>query len=386
MKIVMFSDSFEPSVDGVVTQIKNMVCEFTKNGHSVFLVAPSHLFEYKQVEKYGAKIFLLPSISLPSYKDYKISSFFSFKVMNVVSEFNPDVIHVHTPFSCGLFGVICAKRFHKPLVGTYHTLIPDFLVYLPLPLLNKTDFAKKLAWFYTKHFYNKCNVVTVPSISLSNELSLHGFNNLVFFPNSIDFEKFNKFAKSSYFSNSFRLVYFGRIGFEKNIDVVIRALGVLRNKGVNANLSIIGFGPAEYSLKSLVSELCLSSFVSFLGSLPHDALPFVVSNHDVFVTASTIETQCLALIEAMALGLPCVGANARAIPEAITDGETGFLFAPGDFQECAEKLFVLARSKKLREKFGKAGIAYAKNFSIEKTYEKNIEIYNKVLKDFYEKA
>src|SRR3989344_8401772 len=166
MNIAIFTDSYSPQINGVVTQIKNMGKELKKRGHNVLIVAPSSNSRHGEEDENGVKVIYLPSIALPTYPDYRITHFTSSRVKKELKEFNADIIHVQTPFSVGWLGVRYGKRYKIPVIGTYHTLIPEFLMYLPIHFLKKTNFAKSLAWKYTKVFYNKCSLVTTPSNSM----------------------------------------------------------------------------------------------------------------------------------------------------------------------------------------------------------------------------
>jgi glycosyltransferase involved in cell wall biosynthesis len=376
MNIAYFTDSYKPQINGVVTQINNMAKEALKKGHGFVIVAPSPDLNFKVEYNDGVKVFLMPSITFPTYKDYRISYFRSEKILDEMKNFKPDVIHVHTPFGIGWIGVWIAKKLGVRLVGTYHTLLPEFLMYLPIPFFNETQLAKKLTWKYTNWFYINCDVCTTSSNIIKKELEKNGMNNIIVIPNAIDFEKFSKFKKKSYKSKKLRLIYFGRISYEKNIDVLVLALEKLVSSGKNVCLTIVGSGPALKSLKKSVEEKGLSDRVNFVGAVGHDELPKIISQHDIFVTASTIETQGLTTIESMAAGLPCVAADARASSEIILNGKNGYLFKPFDVDDCVEKVLLLESAEK-RKKIGLYGLKFAKKFSIEKVFADFLAVYSK---------
>ncbi len=381
MRLAVFTDSYTPQINGVVTQIINITAEFLKRGHKVMVIAPSQdsKFRHAKGDNGGFEEIFLSSIALPTYKDYRITHFFSPGVFHEVERFRPDVVHVHTPFSVGWLGVNCAKRLKVPVVGTYHTLIPEFLTYLPIPVLKDTALAKKLAWGYTNLFYNSCSLVTTPTGFMRDELEANGVKKgVVVLPNAIDFSKFNKHAKKSYGVKKPRLIYFGRIGFEKNLEVLIHALKHLLWKDWVLSLTITGSGPAEAYLKAIVAEEKLDRHVAFHEALKDDALARHVSKHDIFVTASTIETQGLTVLEAMAAGLPCVGADYLGIKDSIKEGKNGYLFKPYDFKELASKVEKLLSSAALRKRLGRNAISTARKYSVENMADRAEEIYRKL--------
>lgn len=350
-------------------------------GHDVLIVAPSHTGKFYEKKKGRVHEMYLPSVALPSYDDYRIVLPHSGKVLKHLKSFSPDLVHVHTPFGVGWLGIRYGKRLKVPIVGTYHTLIPEFMMYLPIPVLNKSEFAKKSAWGYTNYFYNNCGVVTTPTNAMAKELEKNGVNSkVVALSNAIDFKLFNSGRKKTYPKKPTKLLYFGRIGFEKNIEVLIFALKHLLWSNKKASLTITGSGPALNYLKEIVATEKLGKHVKFHKPLSHKALPKHIASHDVFVTASTIETQGLTILEAMACGVPCVGANYLAIPDSIKEGKNGFLFKPFDFLDCAKKTGKLISSQTLMKKTGKSAIETARAFSLEKITTLFEKLYSSVSK------
>jgi glycosyltransferase involved in cell wall biosynthesis len=125
------------------------------------------------------------------------------------------------------------------------------------------------------------------------------------------------------------IVYAGRLGVEKNIDEVVRAVAAAKDAVPSIGLAIAGHGSDEVRLRKLVAELGLESEVRFFGTLDKATLAQLFQSSELFATMSRSETQCLALIQAMACGLPALGADARALPEFISD-RTGVLVEAGD--------------------------------------------------------
>jgi glycosyltransferase involved in cell wall biosynthesis len=114
---------------------------------------------------------------------------------------------------------------------------------------------------------------------------------------------------------------------EKSIELVLEAFAALHGTH-EAVLMIIGGGPEEEALRGRVRALGLASDVVFTGQLPHPRALDCMAAADVFLYASQTETQGLVVVEAMALGLPVVAVRAGGIPDAVRDGETGYLTAP----------------------------------------------------------
>ncbi|MBU2100744.1 glycosyltransferase [Candidatus Micrarchaeota archaeon] len=373
MKIAFFTDSYWPQINGVTISIDNFAEELEKKGHKVLIFAP----KTKEQPETKFDVFWIPSISLPTYKEYRISSLFSIEAEKKLKEFNPDIIHCHTPFSVGWIGLNLAKKFNKKSIGTYHTYLPDFLMYLPLPLIKKSELAKKGVWFYTKLFYNKCDLITTPTKQSAEELEKNSIKNIKVLPNGIDFKLFNSVQCDKGLKKK-KLVYFGRLSFEKNIEVLIEVLSLLEN----AELTIIGSGPAEKTLKEKAKEKNLEKKVVFTGALKGKNLAGKVAESNLFITAATMETQGLTIAEAMATGMPAVGADKMAIPETIKEGINGFLFEPFNAGEAAEKINKIFSDKKLYEKLSVNALKTAEKNSRKTRSEELEKLYFKLLKKF----
>jgi len=117
------------------------------------------------------------------------------------------------------------------------------------------------------------------------------------------------------------LLYVGRLGARKGLDLALRALAEADDPDVE--FLIAGTGRHEGSLRDLARELGIAEQVRFLGYVPDEELPVLYSSADVFVLPSRYEGFGLVVLEAMACGTPVIGADAGGIPTAIEDGRTG---------------------------------------------------------------
>ncbi|MEK6820975.1 MAG: glycosyltransferase, partial [archaeon] len=247
------------------------------------------------------------------------------------------------------------------VIGTFHTLLSEFLDYIPIPTIKHNPIMKQLTWVYTQHFYKRCDIITTPTPVLARELGEHGFKNVKVLSNAIDYELFSKTKpKAKPQTNS--LAYFGRISFEKRIDVAIDALSLLREKGENVTLTIIGNGPAVESLKKHAKEKNIAALVHFPGPFRGKELASEVKKHGILVAPSPMETQGLYVLEAMAAGLAVVGCDQRAIPIALGKNERGLVFKDGDAADCAEKIRFLLRNPKKRKELVTSAKKWVKSY------------------------
>ncbi|MEA3341571.1 MAG: glycosyltransferase, partial [Chloroflexota bacterium] len=148
------------------------------------------------------------------------------------------------------------------------------------------------------------------------------------------------------------VLHVGRLSYEKNVDLLLRAFAHIAGDYPAARLTIAGDGPDREALARLADELGLSERVCFTGFVPHEQLPALYQAADLFATGSTIETQGLVVLEAAACGLPVVAVDALALPEAVHHTVNGFLSPPGDEAALAQHLACLVADASLRQHMG----------------------------------
>jgi glycosyltransferase involved in cell wall biosynthesis len=398
MKIAIFTDTFYPCIDGVVISILNSTRLLAEKGHKIKIFAPSYRNNKIKLHK-NITVERHFSIPILTYKDFKLVTPNGIALLRKVKQFDPDVIHIGTYSTLGVMGSLIAKRYRKPLIGTFNTLASEFTTYMSVKRVLKLDklfgstrhnrkasnkkLSKRIVWNLLMKLYNKCDIVIVPSPSIKKELKKHGLKkpmNIISY--GVNTKEFT--PKKEYSGKTPKLLHVGRISHEKNIDVIIKSLSRVKETFPNIKLSLVGDGPAMHSLRSLIRKLRLKDNVKFYGKIPHKKLGKIYRDHDIFLTASTMETFGLVVMEAMACGLPVIGVNKYAIPDLVLHGKNGFISKPFDDKEIAGYIEKLVKNKKLRERLGKNSLKIAKthdlkyvNSFLEKLYKKSINIHKK---------
>ncbi|MDH5722389.1 MAG: glycosyltransferase [Alphaproteobacteria bacterium] len=181
-----------------------------------------------------------------------------------------------------------------------------------------------------------------------------------------------------------KLLAVGRLVPFKAHSKLIEAVSILQKEGLDVSLTIIGDGPLRKSLEKQAAESLVD--YKFMGAQPHDVVLKAMSEHHVFchssVTQPNGQTEAfgLVLLEAQWAGLPVVAFRSGGVPEAISEGHTGFLAEEGDVQDFAEKLGDLIKSQETLEKFSMAAPEFVQqNFDNKKQSRILEEIYNFVL-------
>ena len=435
MRIAFLTDTYAPEINGIVTSVSNFTNCLAEDGHKVLIIAPKYDRKKDHPSSDNIQVRRYPSFSFASNKATHIAYPFLLGIIRDLRDFKPDVVHIQTPMSIGISGVIAARILNIKIVQTYHSYLPDFMVYLsPYKLLGlekvsdriastkvmkkvldsavmeKVDiftdktfrkssvakafrknarniwgkkehtFSERIAWDYTRSLYGRSDAVITPSIALAKLLRRHRVKSQVIdVSNGIDFDNF---VKKTDYSIKYRILNVGRLGLEgKNVDVVIRAFALAAEKEPRLILDIIGDGPAREELKKIAKELKVEEKVNFLGFVDNKVLKKEYCKSDAFITASTMETQGLVILEAMVAGLPVIGVNALAVPELVRDGQNGVLTKVGDVASLAEAILKMTQNKDINEKYGKASIEISNKHSLSYCAAKLEKVYEAVIND-----
>jgi glycosyltransferase involved in cell wall biosynthesis len=317
MKIALFTETFLPKVDGIVTRLKHTVEHLQRQGDQVLVFCPEGgLAEYK-----GARIVGVSGFPLPLYPELKMA-FPRPSIGEELEAFKPDLVHVVNPAILGLGGIFFAKAANIPLVASYHTHLPKYLAHYGLGMLEG------VLWEMLKMAHNQALLNLCTSTAMVEELSEHGIENCALWQRGVDTESFHPDLASQTMREHLTqghpedplLVYVGRLSAEKGIDRIKPILEAIPN----ARLALVGDGPYREELETLFAGLP----VYFVGYLQGEELGAAYASADAFVFPSLTETLGLVVLEAMAAGCPVIAANAGGIPDIVTDGENGFLFDP----------------------------------------------------------
>ena len=159
------------------------------------------------------------------------------------------------------------------------------------------------------------------------------------------------------------VVYAGRIGREKRLEVLVRAIACAKNILPCINLAIVGHGAHRSALERLIRRLGVAPHVKFFGTVSKNELAELFCASEVFATMSTSETQCNALLQAMASGLPAIeGGLSRALKEFIPH-QAEFLIEEGNHLMLSERLIKCMRDQSLRLRLGANARVFAEQFA-----------------------
>jgi glycosyltransferase involved in cell wall biosynthesis len=356
MRIALFTDTFFPVVNGVANVVYRCAQRFSELGHSVCVCTVSGLGSAELAGRMGRDIpvYALPSLSARVfYKDARVTRPPFGRSKRLMADFRPDVIHTHTPLLVGMEAIWSAEVRHVPLVGTHHTFYDHYLKYLWLDY----PWARRLSWTSTVWYYNHCDVVISPTHSLAEGLTTHGLKRTpVIVPNPVDTESYRPASgpearerlRAALGLSGPVLIYMGRVSYEKSIDQLIKALALVVNDEPAATLLVIGDGPDRARLERMASSLGLADRVRFTGYLFGQHLIEALQAGDLFVLGSKSENMPLAVLEAMAAGLPTVAVSSLGMTEIVRDGDNGVLLPPDQPRAMASAIVGLIRDPQTR--------------------------------------
>lgn len=358
VKVAFFADILIKDFDGAIKTMYQLIERIPTNGfkYTFFTgTAPKHRLKHKVVKA--------PAIRIPFNISYKMAfpRLNKTRLLLSLSDFNPDVVHITTPSALGFFGLNYAKRNNKPVLSIYHTHFISYMRYYfkYAPFLVKTmeSLIKKLY----KSFYNRCDIVYVPTQKIMEELQSYGVSESVMklWQRGIDSHLFNPSKKDIDFirkltgNNKPNILFVSRLVWEKNVETLFGIYDEIEAQGIDVNFVIAGNGVAEDIARQRMKNAV------FLGFLDHENLAKVYASCDVFVFTSVSETYGNVVVEAMSSGCVPVIANGGGSQALVKDGVTGFLCEPDNPADYIDKIKILLNNPKLKEKMQAKGYKYA---------------------------
>ncbi len=333
MRIALFTETYLPHINGVVTHVKLLKDGLEKLGHTVLIVtADSNIFRHKIEDG----VLFCPAKRMRKFYSYGVAPPMSPSRQKYIKRFNPDIIHIHQEFGIGISGMRAAQELKKPLVYTLHTMYDEYLYYIvPKRFLSA---GKILAHRYFKYLGEAADALTGPSKKCEEYFRLVGVDKEVnVVPNAVELDMFNQenisddekveFRKKYKIPKNATLACFvGRLGAEKSVDVLLSFWAESMASKKDVHLVIIGDGPAKRTLMKQAAVLGISDKVTFTGAIQHNDLPPYLGSCDIYVTASLSDTNSISMLEGMATGLPVLQLTDKLNEDQVINGENGFVF------------------------------------------------------------
>ncbi|BBM35388.1 glycosyltransferase [Pseudoleptotrichia goodfellowii] len=384
MRVGIFTDTYRPQVNGVVSSILTLEKELRKKGHKVYIITTTDP-DAPMVEP---NVLRLPSMEFKPLPQYRLGMLYSSRIIKKIKRLELDIIHSQTEWGVGTFARFAAINLEIPLVHTYHTLYEYYTHYITRG--HFTVPAKKLAAAISKFYCEKCNALIVPTRKVEDILYSYDVDkNMNIIPTGIELNKFYrenytdeeiKFMRESFNiqDSDFLCVYIGRIAKEKSIDVLIDMFSKIKDE--TFKFMIVGRGPVVDELKNQAENLGINDRVIFAGEVPHDKVPVYYQMGDVFLNASVSETQGLTFVEAMAAKTPVNARYDLNLEDLLVKNEAGLVYK--NEEEFISNIMLLKQNKELREKIIENAYNVSQDFTAEKFGERVEAVYKKTIEEY----
>ncbi|HHX67568.1 MAG: glycosyltransferase [Miniphocaeibacter sp.] len=382
MKILLATDAYSAIINGVTTSIKNLRRELISMGHDVKILTLSS--NHHSYIDYDDNVVYLGSYDVSRiYPDARFSLSYTNPLLNSILDWKPDIVHTQSEFTTFFIARKIANKLEIPIIHTYHTLYEEYTHYFS----PSVKVGKYLAKKFTKRIYNKTACMIVPTLKTFKVLKKYDINgNIYIVPTGLSMDKFKiKYPKEELELlkkelglplEAKILISVGRVGKEKNLEELINYLKKIEME--NFHLVIVGDGPNKNNLINLIEINNLNNKVTFTGLIPNEQLNIYYQMADLFVSASTSETQGLTYIEALANGIPVLCRNDECLEKTVINNYNGFRY--NSFEEFKEKLKLIFNNDELYNNLSKNAIISAnENFSSRTFANKVLEIYKKYI-------
>ena len=334
-KVLITTDLYTVSTNGVVASVQNLFDELTAKGHDVRILTISDtLHSHKE----GA-VYYIRSVPLKAvYPDLRMPTSYRHKLIQEIIDWKPDVVHSQCEFFSYQFAARISRITGAPLVHTYHTLYEQYLTSYIIPSKRLGDYLAKVL---SRRRLKRVDTLVAPTQKVENTLQNYGMRAPIsVVPSGISLEQHHqrltageRLAKRRALGIADEdqvLINLGRLGGEKNLDELIRLFAEARKQNDNLKFLIVGDGPAREDLEKLAKELELEGDVIFTGMVSPSEVQNYYQLGDVFVSASTSETQGLTYIEAAANGLPLLCRQDDCLADVLQEGENGYEYTSAE--------------------------------------------------------
>ena len=367
MHIAFGFDIFYPETNGVITTTINLANNLIKMGHKVWFFVPrEHAFKDDVIED-GIRIVHVKSIPAWIYKGIKLLPIYGSYLMPYLIMYKIDIVHNTSPWLMGMALNHAARRLHIPTLATHHTLI-DNPIYIKYALKSKklANAAQDAIWTVVFNpFFRLTWMATAPNEETCRHVreKIPGLE-VRYVSNGIDISRFQNGCTRELpaqidpsWLGKRTLLYVGRLGYEKAIDVAIEAFSICLKKNSDAHFIVIGQGPAHDALIRLSETLGLEGHLHMTGMIPNEEIigSGIIRKVSAFVTASLSENQAITVIEALCSGTPVIAADVENMRALFSEKE-GWFFSGGDPASLADMMdHVLNNPEERDEKAENAG-------------------------------
>lgn len=346
MRVLIATESFLPRSNGVTNSVVHTVRYLSERDIPVLIVAPGQ----GATEFEGSPVIRVPALSLKSLATVDISAVTVKRIRAILQDFQPDIVHLASPFLLGEQVRKAAQALGIPTVAIFQTDISGFASFYGLSIARNIGDAR------LQKIHSQVDLNLAPSTSSIEYLKNLGVTNIYRWGRGVDVGAFNPKWRSrslrkewSAHSNAVVVGFAGRLAPEKQVHNLKYLNDISQLIDSPVVVVIIGDGPSKAELQKFLPNAV------FTGHLSGQQLSVAMASLDILVTTGENETFCQVVQEAMAARVPVIAPRAGGPIDLIEHGINGFLYEPGNPQDLRIAVLKLARNKELREEMGRNG-------------------------------
>lgn len=358
--MLLLTDSYRPTVNGVVTSIDELRQGLLEAGHDVRVLTVGPV----RRTTFDGSVYRLPSLDASHiYPHARLGRPVDSETFADLVAWRPDVLHSHTEFAVFWWARRLAHRLGAPHVHTYHTLYADYTHYF----FPHKGTGRALCASFARQTLNRTTAVIAPTAKIEQLLRGYGVRvPIAVVPTGVDLTRFAPGAPSERLRETLGLtpgipviLSLGRLAAEKSVTEIIGLLASVRDQPWQ--LVVAGDGPQAGMLQRRVDSLGLTDRVRFVGAVDPSQVPDYYRLADVFVSASRSETQGLTFLEALACGVPVLCRDDSSLDGIVQDGVNGRRYR--EPEEFARTLTWLLSDPALRRRWSRGAVQTASRFS-----------------------
>lgn len=332
-------------MNGVVNSVLRVLDHLHQHGHEALVIAPDTLRGRPPAPRHHGRfaVHRVPAVLVPKISSLPVG-LPQPGMVGVLDDFDPDVVHLASPFLLGAGGLAAALRLDLPTVAVYQTDVAGFAKSYGLGL------AARAAWGWTRRIHEGAVRTLAPSSAAAQDLIRHGIPRVHRWGRGVDTARFTPSARDTalrerWLGGRERLLvgFVGRLAPEKHVE---RLAALTHDPAVQ--LVVVGDGPERARLARLLPDAV------FTGELGGDELARAYASLDVMVHPGEHETFCQGVQEALASGVPVIGPDAGGPRDLIAHCRNGYLLPVGDFTDLLPPTVAALRDAELRARFATA--------------------------------
>jgi len=377
VRILIATESFLPRSNGVTNSVLKVGTNLTNLGHDVQILAPGK----GPFEIQGLNVDRVPSIAIDSLAQVDFPTIRVKEIANRINRFQPDVLHLASPFLLGDQARKVAKQYQIPSVAIFQTDVAGFVNHYGLSKIS-TLVERRI-----RKIHSTVDLNLAPSTHSKSYLENLGIENIEIWGRGVDTGQFNNSYRSEALrrdwgadENTIVVGFAGRLAPEKSVENLRVLHNLESSTGKNVQLVIIGDGPSRDRLASHLP------YAKFTGHLSGEQLGQAMASLDVLVSTGEKETFCQVIQEAMACQVPVIAPATGGPLDLVEPGVNGYLYQPGSLNELRNAVQTLIDNPRQILELGRNGENMVRNRTWLSLTESIIGHYQTAISSFHENS